>query len=55
MQDGGANYSFLSGQELENLSLATQTYKERVARELYKQDPKTGNLMMKVPGIINRT
>lgn len=55
VQDGGANYSFLSGQELENLSLATQTYKERVARELYKQDPKTGNLMMKVPGIINRT
>src|SRR6476660_1206210 len=32
VQDGGANYSFLTGQELKNLSIATQAYKERVAR-----------------------
>lgn len=53
--DGGANYSFISGQELENLSVATQTYKERVLRELYKRDPQTGKLLIKVPGIINPT
>ncbi len=52
---GGANYSFLNGQELENLSIATQAYKERVVRELYKRDPETGKLLMKVPGIINPT
>ncbi len=53
--DGGASYSFISGQELENLSVATQTYKERVLRELYKRDPQTGKLLMRVPGIINPT
>ena len=52
VQDNGTNYSFLSGQELENLSIATQTYKERVARELYKRDPETGKLLTVSPGII---
>jgi hypothetical protein len=52
VQDSGTNYSFLSGQELENLSVATQTYRERVARELYKRDPETGKPLMTMPGII---
>ncbi len=55
VQNGGADYSFIGGQELENLSVATQTYKERVLRELYKRDPQTGKLLMRVPGIINPT
>ena len=45
VQDGGTNYSFLEGTELKNLSLATKAYKERVARELYKRDPKSGELL----------
>lgn len=52
VQDAGANYSFLTGQELENLALATQAYKERVMREIYKRDPKTGKLLTATPGII---
>ena len=55
VQDGGANYSFLEGQELENLAIATQTYKERVMREIYHRDPATGKLLTGVPGIINPT
>jgi hypothetical protein len=52
VQDSGANYSFLSGQELENLALATQAYKERVMRQIYKRDPETGKLLTVAPGII---
>lgn len=52
VQDAGANYSFLSGQELENLAIATHTYRERVAREMYKRDPETGKPLMTMPGII---
>lgn len=55
VQDGGANYSFMEGEELENLALATRTYEERVARELYKHDPQTGKPLMTMPGIINPT
>lgn len=53
VQDGGANYSFLEGEELENLALATKAYSERVMRELYKRDPETGQLLTDTPGIIN--
>lgn len=52
IQDNGMNRSSLEGQELENLALATQTYQERVLRELYKRDPKTGKLLTEAPGII---
>lgn len=51
VQDGG-HYTFLEGQELENLALATQTYRERVARELYKRDPETGAPLTDAPDII---
>ena len=45
VEDGGKNYNFLKGQELMNLALATRMYRERVMRELYKRDPKTGALL----------
>lgn len=38
----GARYSYLEGAELENLTLAIKMYYERVAREIYKIDPDTG-------------
>lgn len=38
----GARYEFLEGQELDNLMLAAQMYYERVMREVYKRDPRTG-------------
>lgn len=52
VEDSGQNYSFLEGDELQNLALATQAYEERVMRELYKRDPKTGKLLTGHPGII---
>lgn len=39
----GARYSFIEGQELQNLVAATRMYYERVAREVYKRDPHTGS------------
>jgi len=39
---GGARYSFIEGEELSNLVAATRMYYERVARELYKRDPQSG-------------
>ncbi|MBP9667406.1 hypothetical protein KBD87_01175 [Candidatus Saccharibacteria bacterium] len=41
VQDG-SRYSFLEGSELQNFGLAVQSYYERVMREIYRRDPKTG-------------
>ncbi|MFA5172680.1 MAG: hypothetical protein WC426_14050 [Sulfuriferula sp.] len=41
----GEPYVFLEGQELQNLLLATQMYHERVMRNVYNRDPKTGKLV----------
>lgn len=38
----GARYSFIEGAELENLLAATELYYERVARNIYKRNPQTG-------------
>lgn len=38
----GARYSYLEGQELENLLLAIGIYYERVMRGVYARDPNTG-------------
>lgn len=38
----GARYSYLEGQELDNLRTAVSIYYERVAREVYHIDPDTG-------------
>jgi hypothetical protein len=38
----GARYSFLEGEELNNLVLAIKMYYEQVARGVYKVDPETG-------------
>ena len=38
----GARYSYLEGIELDNLMLAMQLYYERVTRDIYQRDPKTG-------------
>lgn len=38
----GAHYDFLEGQELQNLELAIKLYYERIAREVYRVDPTTG-------------
>lgn len=37
-----SRYSYLEGKELDNLLTATQMYYERVTREIYNRDPKTG-------------
>ena len=42
----GARYSFLEGEELENFLVATRMYYERVAREVYKCDPQTGQSLI---------
>ncbi|HTK39527.1 MAG TPA: hypothetical protein VL362_01545 [Patescibacteria group bacterium] len=36
----GARYSYVDGQELDNLTLAIRMYYERVTREIYHQEPK---------------
>lgn len=41
VQDG-PRYSYLEGQELNNLLMAIQMYYERVTREIYNRDPQTG-------------
>lgn len=38
----GARYSFVEGEELQNLVKAATLYYEQVAREVYKRDPHTG-------------
>lgn len=38
----GARYSFIEGEELKNLRLATTMYYEQVMRGVYGFDPKTG-------------
>ena len=38
-------YNYLEGQELQNFVLAVNEYHERVARQLYNRDPKTGQLV----------
>jgi hypothetical protein len=52
VQDGGKNYAFIEGEELNNLAIAAKAYKERVLRELYKRDPETGKLLTETPAII---
>lgn len=42
----GVQYSFLEGQELQNLLLAIQMYYEQVARDIYKRDPRTGKKLV---------
>lgn len=39
----GAKYSYLEGAELRNLLLAIGMYYERVMREVYRHDPKSGH------------
>lgn len=38
----GAQYSFIEGDELRNLTLAVQMYYEKVMRDVYGRDPATG-------------
>lgn len=51
----GKKLGYIEGEELENLSLATRMYYERVMRELYKRDPRTGQLLTSKPDIIEST
>lgn len=51
VQDGRP-YHFIEGVELQNLSVATQLYKERVMRDVYRRDPHTGLPLTEVPGTI---
>jgi hypothetical protein len=41
----GDPYHFIEGQELQNLLVAVQMYRERVMRDIYKRDPQTGKLI----------
>lgn len=38
----GPHYKYIEGQELQNFVLAVKEYYERVSRQLYGRDPKTG-------------
>ncbi len=51
----GKKIGYIEGEELENLALATRMYYERVMRELYKRDPRTGQLLTAKPDIIEPT
>ena len=51
----GKNLGYIEGEELENLALATRMYYERIMRELYKRDPRTGQLLTAEPDIIETT
>jgi hypothetical protein len=51
VQDGRP-YHFIEGQELQNLSVATQLYRERVMRDVYRRDPHTGLPLKEVPDTI---
>lgn len=42
----GAQYSFLEGEELQNLLTSIQLYYEQVARDVYKRDPQTGQKLV---------
>lgn len=42
----GARYSYLEGSELNNFVLAVNMYYERVAREVYRRDPSTGEKLV---------
>lgn len=41
----GTQYSYIDGQELQNLAVAVQMYYEKVMRGIYKRDPKTGQAL----------
>jgi hypothetical protein len=47
----GARYSFIEGEELENLEAATAMYYERVMREVYGFDPATGQPLQAQPSL----
>ena len=51
VQDNGA-YSFIEGEELHNLTMAIQTYYERVMRNVYRRDPVTGQPLSSQPATI---
>lgn len=38
----GSKYEYITGKELDNLTLAAQIYHENVMRHIYKRDPRTG-------------
>lgn len=40
--NGNGSYSFIEGDELRNLSVATRLYYEKVTRHIYNRDPATG-------------
>ena len=42
----GARYSYLEGEELQNFGVSVRLYYEQVSREVYKQDPATGQKML---------
>jgi hypothetical protein len=46
------NHNLIKGQELLNLTTAIRMYRERVMRELYKRDPKTGALLTAEPSLV---
>lgn len=41
----GARYSYLEGTELANFVMAARLYYERVAREVYRRDPQSGQAL----------
>lgn len=42
----GARYSYIEGEELDNLLLAIQMYYEQVMRKVYSRDPRTGQKLV---------
>ncbi|HRF28310.1 MAG TPA: hypothetical protein PL051_01570 [Candidatus Saccharibacteria bacterium] len=42
----GARYSYIEGEELDNLLIAINMYFEQVARKIYKRDPSTGKKLL---------
>lgn len=47
----GPRYTFIEGEELDNLVAATKLYYEKVAREVYHRDPGTGLKLTQSPAV----
>ncbi len=45
VENEGRHSTLVKGQELANLTLAVRMYQEKVIRDIYKHDPKTGNIL----------
>lgn len=49
VENKGKHSTMVKGEELANLTLAVRMYQEKVIRDIYKHDPKTGKMLGSQP------